>query len=80
MVGFPSGIRSRSQPRRLARRHGRPCLVVDLASDPTTDAAIEWLTHHDIRTLNVAGSRESQSPGIHEMARGFLQSLFELCG
>ena len=32
----------------------------------------QWLEHHDIRTLNVAGNRESQSPGIAEFTRNFL--------
>jgi putative molybdenum carrier protein len=31
-----------------------------------------WLAKHDIRTLNVAGNRESQSPGIGEFTRKFL--------
>jgi len=31
-----------------------------------------WLEEHQIRVLNVAGNRESQSPGIAEFTRQFL--------
>jgi len=31
-----------------------------------------WLKDHEIRTLNVAGNRESQSPGIADFTREFL--------
>jgi hypothetical protein len=31
-----------------------------------------WLEEHDIVVLNVAGNRESQSPGIAEFTREFL--------
>jgi hypothetical protein len=33
-----------------------------------------WLTRHGIRTLNVAGNRESQNPGLQEFTRRFLIS------
>ena len=33
-----------------------------------------WLTNHKIRTLNVAGNRESQNPGLQEFTRTFLIS------
>jgi hypothetical protein len=32
----------------------------------------QWLENHKIQTLNVAGNRESQSPGIGEFTRNFL--------
>ena len=35
-----------------------------------------WLA--GIETLNVAGPRESQSPGIAALAHGFLQRLLQL--
>jgi hypothetical protein len=60
---------------RMARQHDRPHLVVDL------DAAVEpaevhrWLEEQAVETLNIAGPRESQSPGIGEMAREFLRNV-----
>lgn len=62
--------------RRLAERHGRPCLVVDLNQASVPDAACCWLAERSPRVLNVAGPRESQSPGIYTAARRFLREVF----
>jgi hypothetical protein len=35
-----------------------------------------WLTEHRIRSLNVAGNRESRSPGIGHRVEAFLYRLF----
>ena len=50
--------------RRLAKQYGRPHLVVNL--DRAVDEADirDWLEKQRVETLNVAGPRESQSPGI----------------
>ena len=57
---------------RLARRHGRPCLVVDLDEPPRPWSVVDWLTAHDVAILNVAGPRESTFPGIHDRAAAYL--------
>lgn len=59
----------------LALRYGRPLLVVDLAADPAAAAAQEWLRSTGAAILNVAGPRESSSPGIHTLAVRFLRAL-----
>jgi len=59
----------------IARRLGRPLLVVDLAGDPDPAPAARWLAEAGIGVLNVAGPRESQRPGIGEEARAFLERL-----
>jgi hypothetical protein len=64
--------------RRIAGELGRPCLAVDLDDDPDTGEVTAWITEHGIRTLNVAGSRESSSPGIGDAARTYLADVFEL--
>jgi hypothetical protein len=66
--------------RRLARQHRRPCLVVDL--DAVADAAevCRWMKEQRIETLNVAGPRESQSPGVESLARTFMVRVFWLAG
>jgi hypothetical protein len=61
--------------RDLAERHGMPCLVVDLDHPPELDEIRRWLADSEADTLNVAGPRESQSPGISQLARGFLKRL-----
>lgn len=58
-----------------AKRLGKPCLTMDLAHRPSRRAVREWLTRHRIRVLNVAGSRESQRPGIYAQAALFLRAL-----
>ena len=63
--------------RDLALRYGRPVFVVDLDQDPDFEAVEGWLANNRIRTLNVAGPRESQQPGIHDRAAEYLQSLFQ---
>lgn len=60
----------------LARAEQKPLLVVDLDSPAPAREVRGWIREHDIRTLNVAGPRESQQPGIGERARRYLTALF----
>jgi hypothetical protein len=62
--------------RRLAQRHRRPSLVVDLNRPPDRQAIRRWLQQHGVAVLNIAGPRESQAPGIAAQAREFLQHCF----
>ena len=57
---------------RLARQHGRPHRVVVLDSQTETAEVRRWLVERHVEILNVAGPRESQSPGIETLAREFL--------
>jgi hypothetical protein len=61
--------------RRLAAKHGRPCYLADLARTTDLRRVRSWLADHDIRVLNVAGPRESSSPGIGQVALRFLRDL-----
>jgi len=61
--------------RDLARKHGKPCLVVDLAGTADLEAVRRWLAAGAVSKLDVAGPRESQSPGIADAARQFLLDL-----
>ena len=61
--------------RDVARRVGKPCLVVDLSARPDPIAVREWLATHAVGVLNVAGPRESQRPGIGDEARAFLREV-----
>lgn len=63
-----------------ARRMGRPCLPVDLASanlEQACTAVRDWLEEFDVRVLNVAGPRESSAPGIAAEAAAFLRCLLQ---
>lgn len=71
----------------LAQRWAKPCLAIDLAKlqpePPSTNpeqsptSASRWIREYGIETLNVAGPRESTTPGIGRLAREFLFSLFD---
>jgi hypothetical protein len=62
----------------VAARLKKPCLVVDLARPMQADSVRSWLATHRIKVLNVAGPRESKSPGIHEQARQALRRILEI--
>ena len=55
---------------------GRPCLVCDPAGGDAAEEIARWLDAHRIRTLNVAGPRESRCPGIEARARALLVAVF----
>lgn len=71
--GCPSG--GTELTLRLAEQHGRPCLVIDLDSEADPADVCRWLQKHAVETLNVAGPRESQSPGIETLARAFVAAV-----
>ncbi len=62
---------------KLAAEMERPLLVLNLARSSTAAVARvrTWLATHGIRTLNVAGPRESTSPGIYARAAAFLEQV-----
>ncbi len=60
---------------RIAEQLRRPVLV--LAVRTAEAAAVrEWMRANSVARLNVAGPRESRSPGIYEMARGLLRAAW----
>ncbi len=61
---------------RLATKHARPLLVVDLQGKPSTSQVRRWLSRHEVRVLNVAGPRESSANGIRDQALEFLCRVF----
>lgn len=62
----------------LAEQQTKPCLVLDLTKRPDVRVVLEWVTQHKIQILNVAGPRESSSPGIYGEAFQFLHHLLSL--
>ena len=65
----------------LAKKHRKPCLHIDLrrmhALQASTDLH-EWIVKGQVRVLNVAGSRASEDPGIHNDVYQAVWGLFTL--
>lgn len=59
----------------------RPCHITDLKSESALELAAHWLANLlevfrvDRFSLNIAGPRESESPGIYKSAFSFLDQL-----
>jgi hypothetical protein len=60
----------------IAKKLGKPCLVLDLTEAPKESAVTAWAAEHNVRALNVAGPRESKCPGIYSQAAQFLKTVF----
>jgi len=57
----------------IAKRVGKPYLVVELNGTEQPAAVRAWVVARGITVLNVAGPRESKSPGIYERSAAFLR-------
>lgn len=62
-----------------AERHGRPMLRFEIGRSPS-EADVktfrDWVGEHSVRVLNVAGPRESHSPGVvYTRAAEWLEAL-----
>lgn len=56
----------------LAVQLEKPVFLVELGFPPVQDAFLHWLDENAVSTLNIAGPRESQRPGISREARELL--------
>jgi len=66
---------------KLAQKHKRPHLCVDLNEIRENDNRLgesvrQWVKDRNIGTLNIAGPRESNSPGIAKLVEEFLIKTF----
>jgi hypothetical protein len=59
----------------IARRLGRPLYPWRLDAPPDAGHFRAWLRTHRFRTLNVAGPRESESPGAYAAAADYLRAV-----
>jgi hypothetical protein len=71
--------RGSSLTRKYAQRHGKTYRCVQLR--PGNERRLisslrSWLCKREIKTLNIAGPRESTAPGIGAEAKAFLRLLF----
>ncbi len=61
---------------KLARKHRKPYILVDLAEEADASSVQEWCQKYRVGILNIAGPRESEAPGIYHRAFSFLKELF----
>ena len=61
----------------LAVQLEKPVFLVELGFPPVRKAFLQWIEENAVCTLNIAGPRESQRPGISREAR---QLLVKWCG
>lgn len=69
--GEPRGGTARAME--LATRANKPVFVVDVDHPPRPEAVRAWVQAYGMRTVNVAGPRESESPGIGGAAAAWLR-------
>ncbi len=78
IVAFDTALRGGTAlTRELALRHGKPCLTA-LATTALAEDIVAWLGAHHVRTLNVAGPRESNAPGIAQATRTLLLAVLHI--
>lgn len=54
---------------------GKPALLIDVNKAVNPENLRTFIRQNRIKTLNIAGNRESQSPGIYSKSVQFLKSL-----
>jgi hypothetical protein len=62
-----------------AEAHNKPYMVIDLSNlpDDIYQKIASWIREKEIETLNVAGPRESSSPGIYELSTKLIENALE---
>jgi len=66
--------------RKLAKKHGKPWIHVDLDKVSLNDAVETikaWIDRPNIEILNVAGPRASKAPNIHNIVVGILENVLK---
>jgi hypothetical protein len=79
LIIYPGILSNGSElTRRLATELNKPLMLIDL-QDLKKSIKKEfagWVKQNNIRTLNIAGPRESSSPGIYDRSNELLKILF----
>jgi Circularly permutated YpsA SLOG family len=60
----------------MAYKHEKPFYMHDTSKDVMPDIIAHWLRKFNVTILNIAGSKESHSPGIHGTSMSILEQLF----
>ncbi|MFT3742456.1 MAG: putative molybdenum carrier protein [Gammaproteobacteria bacterium] len=59
------------------QKTNKPFLIIDLSlkMELNIEKVINWFGDNDVKVLNIAGPRESQSPNIYNVSSSFLEAL-----
>lgn len=61
-------------------KYNKPYLDIDINNPPPVETVVKFIKDNNIQVLNVAGNRESKSPGIGEFVKDYmLRVLNEIC-
>ncbi len=74
--GTPSG--GTALTIKKARQHEKALLILDLQKKTDPEMVCQWLSNNKIATLNIAGPRESQTPGIYQESVNILGEIIFL--
>ena len=61
----------------MAKKHECPYLIADLSKRQTLDNLLNWARSLPGPVINLAGPRESTTPGIYRESKEFLREFFE---
>jgi hypothetical protein len=61
-------------------RSGKPCMPIDPGASFDPSHVATWIEDNNIKTLNVAGSGESDEPGIGDRVESFLCQVLQQLG
>jgi hypothetical protein len=61
-------------------RFGKPCMPIDPSASFEPSHVSSWVVENKIKTLNVAGNREAEEPGIGDRVERFLGEVLHQLG
>ncbi len=65
---------------RACHRFGKPCMPIDPGAAFEPSHVATWITENRFGTLNLAGNREAEEPGIEDRVENFLGQVLRLLG
>jgi hypothetical protein len=60
---------------RYAKKKNKPLLLIDLSNPCAFNVIKKWINDNNIKTLNIAGPRESKSPEIYAQSLKFIKQI-----
>ncbi len=61
----------------LIKTKRKPFFLIDLSMNIDTSKVKEWIIYNDLKTINIAGPRESNCPGIYQQSKEILSKVLQ---